>query len=108
MWYSSACQPQPSPSTKLPRLMSSMDSAILAIEPGLWNAVHATMVPMGMPGSAAAMPAVVVQHSQTPRLTAVSLQLEHEVIRQLEHVEPDLDGESGHGHRVPEAIDRRV
>jgi hypothetical protein len=41
-------------------------------------------------------------------LTTVSLQLEHEVIRQPEHVEPDLDGESGHGHDVPEAIDRRV
>ena len=37
MWYSSACHPQPSPSTKLPRLMSSMVSAILAIDPGLWN-----------------------------------------------------------------------
>ena len=67
MWYSSACQPQPRPSTKLPWLMSSMVSAILAIEPGLWNEVQATIVPMGMPGSAAAIPAVVVQHSQTPR-----------------------------------------
>ena len=47
--------------------MSSMVSAILAIEPGLWNEVQATIVPMGMPGSAAAIPAVVVQHSQTPR-----------------------------------------
>src|SRR5918997_413999 len=44
----------------------------------------------------------------TARLAAVSLQLQHEVIGKPEHIEPDLDGESGYGHGVPEAVDRRV
>src|SRR5215217_2307107 len=44
----------------------------------------------------------------TARLTAMPLQLEHEVIRSPEHVEPDLDGESRHGDDVPEAIDWRI
>ncbi len=68
--YSGRCHPAPRPSRKRPPLISSMDSAILAMMPGVRNPTQATSAPIWMRLVAAAMPAIIVQHSQTPRIVS--------------------------------------
>ena len=92
---SGSFQPEPTPSTKRPPLISSIAAAMRATRPGGWNARHATSGPSATRsvsrGERGHAPSSIPRPALRPPVVAVE-----QVIADPDRVEPDLLGGARH------------